>query len=232
MQSATIRRARETQPVDDRPPDRPRRAVEYVGPTPATDAVIAAETTGPLRYGLRQVAWLVGAVTLVTIVVAVLMVRVGGTGDSRPTLQTVVLLIGAATVVLAAPILLRRWYQSHMASDRLTPQQRRLSRVTGTIRVQERLSPDNAREYWLRAPGSRWMAIDRQTFEQIEPFLVATQRNDLSFQRQTGNDVSRDWAMLDATILFHAHPHAGTVVEIHDADGELVFRHPHYRPEA
>jgi hypothetical protein len=231
MRSATVKQVRAAQPDDAGPMRRSRSGVEYVGPSPATDAVIAHSTGGPLRYGLREVAWLIGIMTLVAVVIAVAMIQADQAGTDNSRLVTVALIIGATTVGLAVLIVLRRWHQGRMAFIRLAPEQRRLSRTTGTIRVQERLNLVNAREYWLRAPGSAWMNIDLQTFEQIEPVLVATQRNDLNFQRQTGNDVSRDWAIPDATILYHGHPHSGTVVEIHDADGNLVYRHPRYDPD-
>ena len=231
MRSATVKHVRAAKPDEDRAPDRPKRGVEYVGPTPETDAVIAFETQGAQRHGLREVAWLVGIMAFVAALVAIAMTQAGQAGDDYSKLIDVVLLIGGTTVGLTVLILLKRWHQSRMAFIGLKPLQRRLARVTGTLRVQERLNLVNARGYWLRAPGSAWMWIDSEAFEQIEPVLVASQQNDLSFQRRTDNDVARDWAVPDATILYHAHPTDGTVVEIHDADGELVYRHPKYRPD-
>jgi hypothetical protein len=229
MRSATVKQVRAARPDDAGPTLRRQSGVEHVGPTPTTDAVIAHSTGAPLRYGVREVVWLVGGMVSVAIFLAILMIQSGNSGDDYSNLVGVVPLIGAATLGLAVLIVLKRWHQNRMAFIRLTPEQRRLARETGTLRLQERLNLDNAREYWLRAPGSDWMEIDRQTFEQIEPVLVATQRNDLNFQRQTGNDVSRDWAIPDATVLYH--PHSQTVVEIEGADGEPVYRHPHYRPD-
>lgn len=231
MRSAAVKQVRAAQPDGGHASDGSRRTVEYVGPTAATDAVIAYSTRKRKRNGFRAVAWLLAIMMVVAIVISVAIVQSGRAATASSTIVQSLLLIGTTTLGLSGLIVLVRWRRNRTVTQRASRVERRLTRTTGTIRVQERLDRDNAREYWLRAPGGDWMETDRTTFEQIEPLLVATQRNDLSFQRRTENDVSQDWALPDATILYHAHPEAGTVVEIHDADGELVYRHPHYSPD-
>ena len=231
MRHATVKRALAADP-DRIEPSVPRRpGVEQIAPTPATDAVLAAETRGPLRVSIRKVSWLAGIMVVVAGVIVVSMLWFNRASDPTANLVPVLLLVGATTLALTVLLLLKGWHQSRMAFIQLTPSQRRLVRAVGPLAVQERLDLVNASEYWLRPQGSGWMSIDRNTFRDIEPLLLATQRNDLRVSRTTGNDVANDWAIAEARILYFPLPAVGVVVEIHDADGELVYRHPRYRPD-
>lgn len=220
MRSATVRRAlgddadRVTQGGLRRP------GVEHFDSTAALDAVIADRRFGFLRSAAVELGWLVGIMALV----AVIAVSVA------PETVDVLRVVAAATGVLGVLIVFRRWRRGRMAVIRLTPEQRRCTRSTGTLRVQDRLTPANAHEHRLRAPGSDWMVVDAQVLEGLEPIMEASQRNDLTVGRRTENDVAREWVVRDASILLHDGTR--TILEIHDANGDLVYRHPRYRPTA
>ena len=230
MRSATVKRALGDDADRVKQGGLRRPGVEHVDSTAALDAVIADRRFGALRSAAVELGWLGG----ITALVAVIAVWVAQPPDQAfaltPETVDVLLVVAAAAGVLGLLIVFRRWRQGRMAFVRLTPEQRRCTRSTGTLRVQDRLTPDNAHEHRLRAPGSDWMVVDAQVLEGLEPIMEASQRNDLNVGRRTENDVAREWVVREASILFHHGTR--TILEIHDANGELVYRHPRYRPPA
>ena len=228
MQSATIKRARAAQADAGTPGAGRRGGVRYVGPSPATDAVLAGLTATQSRSAMVELASLVGIMAIVALIVVFVTASNDDPLPLSSTTITMLLVLAAVTGVLGGLILLRRRYQGRTLASRLPAGHRRFELVAGTLRVQDRLNRDNAHEYWLRAPGSDWMPIDRSTFERLEPVLVGSQWDDLAVRRQSENDVAHDWTIPDAAVLIHRRTR--TVVEIHDAGGELLHRHQRYQP--
>jgi hypothetical protein len=229
MRSATVKRAlggdaeRVTPGVDR------RRGVEHLDPTPATDAVLADQTAGYVRLAVIRIGWLVGSMALIALVMVYLDQRPGEPFRLSRGLVDALLIVAAVTGLLGMTIFFGFWHRGRMLVLRLTPEQRRSARSTGMLHVQDRLTLVNSHEHWLKAPGSDWMLMDVQLLDGLEPHMEASQRNDLRVGRQTGNDVAEEWIVRDATILFH--PSTRTVIEILDASGDLVYRHPKYRPQ-
>ena len=235
MRSATVRRANATNADLVKPGVGYRRGVHAVDPTPATDAVLFDETAAMLRRAGVEVAWLVGIMAVVAAVVAYLArpperaptAAPGPFGLAEGTFGFLVV-AAALTGLLALLVVLRRWHQGRTAASRLRKDERRCTLAAGPLHLQERASAVGARTHWLRPEGGDWLPAEAPIFEALEPALDEATSNQAASDHQTGGDVVREWTAPNASVLYHQA--RGTVIEVHDATGDLAYRHPKYRP--
>jgi hypothetical protein len=235
MRSATVKRASATNADLVRPGVGYRRGVRHVDPTPATDAVLYDETARSLRRAAVEVACLVGIMAVVAAVVAYLarppaqpLAPASGPFGLSPGIASFLIGIAVVTGLLALILVLRRWHQGRTAAARLRKEERRCTLAAGPLAVQERETADGSREPWLRPEGGEWLHVEDEVFDALEPVLAETTRSPGALDRQTGNDVVREWTAPNTSVLYHQG--TGTVIEIRDATGDLVYRHPNYRP--
>jgi hypothetical protein len=235
MRSATVKRALATNADLVKPGVGYRRGLHPVDPTPATDTLLFDETARHLRRAAVEVVCLVGGMALVSAVVVYLgrspqtaLAPSPGTFGLAPGLVNVLIVIAAFTGVLALVVVVRRWQQGRKALTRLSRDERRCTLAAGSLQVQERETEVGSRVHWLRPDGGDWMLVEEAVFDALEPSLVEAPTGEVAFDRRTGSDVVQAWTIPNASILFH--PGAPTVIEIHDSTGDLVYRHPRYRP--
>jgi hypothetical protein len=235
MRSAAVKQALATNTELVKPGVAYRRGVHQVEPTPATDALLFDQTAESLRRAAGEVAWLVVGMALVALVVTYLarppeqpLGPAPGMLGLTPGMVNFLVVLAALTGVLGLLIVLRRWHQGRTAARRLSKDERRCALAAGTLHVQERETEIGSRAHWLRPLGDDWLPVERPVFEALEPLMVEKVRDDASVDQQSGGDVIQAWTVANATILFHRQTQ--TIIEIHDLQGDVVYRHPCYRP--
>jgi hypothetical protein len=227
MRSATVKQALRTGPDDLRPKGHQRTGVEYVGPTPATDAVLAGHPVGFGRQLLTEIGLIVGVMVVMT---GFLVVMIRGDGQSLTSdgsVLTLGIMVGV-TLATVVGLLVLRWRQSRMLRTTLTPAERRCVVATGPVRIQARNAGLGTQEHWLLARESDWMQMDAEMLDAVEPIMRARAQMDGPFDQQSGTDVTQEWTVHHATVLYH--PGSGTIIEIEDQHGRLTYRHPDYHP--
>jgi hypothetical protein len=227
MKRTTVKETRLAQGLDAVPNTVRRSGITEVEPSPATDAVLSGLPVG-FRAQVQKEIGLVAAIMAVMTIFLVLLVQRDGEPLVTPAAIGLLGVMIALTVGLCTLLYLQRWRKSRMNAARLSVDERRCMSANGSLLIQERNAGIGSREHWLLARGSDWMPIDPEVLRSLDPIMVARPKIDGPFDVQTGTDVTREWTVPRAAVLFHRA--TGTIIEILDQEVGLVYRHPRYPP--